>query len=82
MIGKLIMSQGSYHRNSTGGEWNWKIDPAAGPKAKAKTSSTGKTWLGDAPKRKYDGDRFFRFRKYWDYSGGIATDLFYHVMAP
>ena len=27
MIGKLIMSQGSYHRNSTGGEWNYKIDP-------------------------------------------------------
>ena len=39
-------------------------------------------WLGDAPKRKYNADRFFRFRKYWDYSGGIATDLFYHVVAP
>ena len=23
-----------------------------------------------------------RFRKYWDYSGGIATDLHYHVVAP
>src|SRR5207253_6742815 len=23
-----------------------------------------------------------RFRKYWDYSGGIATDLFYHVVSP
>jgi predicted dehydrogenase len=82
MIGKLIMSQGSYHRNSTGGEWNWKIDPAAGPDGKGEDFIDWKTWLGDAPKRKYDADRFFRFRKYWDYSGGIATDLFYHVMAP
>jgi predicted dehydrogenase len=82
MIGKLLMSQGSYHRNSTGGEWNWKIDPQAGPDGKGEDFIDWKAWLGDAPKRAYDADRFFRFRKYWDYSGGIATDLFYHVMAP
>jgi len=82
MIGKLIMSQGSYHRNSTEGEWNWRIDAAAGPDAKGDDFIDWKMWLGDAPQRKYDADRFFRFRKYWDYSGGIATDLFYHVMAP
>src|SRR6202048_4248866 len=39
-------------------------------------------WRGSAPKRSYNADRFFRFRKYWDYSGGIATDLFFHVSAP
>ncbi|HYV03991.1 MAG TPA: Gfo/Idh/MocA family oxidoreductase [Blastocatellia bacterium] len=82
MIGRLIMSQGSYHRNSTKGEWNWTIDSAAGPNAKGDDFIDWKMWLGDAPKRPYDADRFFRFRKYWDYSGGIATDLFYHVMAP
>jgi predicted dehydrogenase len=82
MIGKLIMSQGSYHRNSTQGEWNWPIDQAAGPNGKGDDFIDWKMWLGSAPKRDYNADRFFRFRKYWDYSGGIATDLFYHVMAP
>ena len=82
MIGKLLMSQGSYHRNSEKGEWNWTIDPDAGPTASGEDFVDWKMWLGDAPARPWDADRFFRFRKYWDYSGGIATDLFYHVVAP
>jgi predicted dehydrogenase len=82
MIGKMILSQGSYHRNSTKGEWNYDIDAAAGPNGKGEDYIDWKMWLGSAPKMDYNADRFFRFRKYWDYSGGIATDLFYHVMAP
>jgi predicted dehydrogenase len=82
MIGDVIQTQGSYHRNSVEGEWNWKIDPAAGPEASGEDYVDWKMWLGPAPSRPWDPDRFFRFRKYWDYSGGIATDLFYHVMAP
>lgn len=82
MIGKLIMSQGSYHRNSVEGEWNWTIEQGAGPDARGDDYIDWKMWLGSAAQRPFDADRFFRFRKYWDYSGGIATDLFYHVMAP
>jgi predicted dehydrogenase len=82
MIGKMIMSQGSYHRNSLDGEWNYKIDESAGPDASGEDYVDWKMWLGSAPKHPWDADRFFRFRKYWDYSGGIATDLFYHVVAP
>jgi predicted dehydrogenase len=82
MIGTLVQSQGSYHRNSDEGEWNWKIEPEAGPQATGENFVDWKMWLGRAPERPWDADRFFRFRKYWDYSGGIATDLFYHVMAP
>jgi predicted dehydrogenase len=82
MVGKVLMSQGSYHRNSIEGEWNWPIDANAGPEGKGDDYIDWKTWLGPAPKRGWDADRFFRFRKYWDYSGGIATDLFYHVVAP
>jgi len=82
MIGQMIMSQGSYHRNSVEGEWNYTIEKEAGPDGKGDNYIDWKSWLGPAPKRPYDADRFFRFRKYWDYSGGIATDLFYHVVAP
>ncbi len=82
MIGKTLMSQGSYHRNSVEGEWNYTIEPEAGPDGKGENYLDWKMWLGSATKRPYDADRFFRFRKYWDYSGGIATDLFFHVVAP
>ncbi len=81
-VGRMISSQGSYHRNSREGEWNWKIDPDAGPDKKGADYIDWKMWLGPAPKRPFAADRFFRFRKYWDYSGGVATDLFFHVVAP
>ncbi len=81
-IGQMISSQGSYHRNSKEGEWNWDIDKDASDKGTGENYIDWKTWLGPAPKRPFDADRFFRFRKYWDYSGGIATDLFFHVVAP
>jgi predicted dehydrogenase len=82
MIGPMLMSQGSYHRNSIEGEWNWTIDPNAGPNGKGDDYIDWNMWLGPATKRPFDADRYFRFRKYWDYSGGIATDLFYHVVSP
>jgi len=82
MIGHMLLSQGSYHRNSFEGEWNYTIDPAAGPSGKGEDFLDWKMFLGSATQRPYDADRYFRFRKYWDYSGGIATDLFYHVVAP
>ena len=86
MIGQMIESQGSYHRNSTEGEWNWPIEAGAGPDGKGDDFVDWNMWLGSqfklAPKRPWDADRFFRFRKYWDYSLGIASDLFYHVIAP
>ena len=81
-IGDMVMSQGSYHRNSTEGEWNWPIEADAGPNASGDNYIDWNMWLGPAPKRPWDPDRYFRFRKFWDYSGGIATDLFFHVAAP
>jgi predicted dehydrogenase len=83
MIGRMLMCQGSFHRNSLEGEWNWKIDPAAGPDAAGENRLDWKTFVAPtrSARRPYDAGRFFRFRKYWDYSGGIATDLFFHALA-
>jgi predicted dehydrogenase len=80
LIGKVLWASGSYARNTPIGEWNYyKIDPddEANPK-----TIDWKAFLGYAKKRPFDKDRYFRWRKYWDYSGGIATDLFYHRVAP
>jgi len=82
MIGELIMCQGSAHRNSIKGEWNWKIWPETGPSAEGDKHIDWQRFLGPAPERAWEPDRYFNFRKWWDYSGGIATDLFYHTLAP
>ncbi len=80
LIGKVLWASTSYSRNTPIGEWNYyKIDPDE--EANEKTVDW-KAFLGYAKKRPFDKDRFFRWRKYWDYSGGIATDLFYHRLSP
>ena len=38
-------------------------------------------WLGPAPKRPFNTNRFhFNFRWYWDYAGGLMTDWGVHLM--
>lgn len=79
-IGPVIWLQGGAFRNDPGGDWNWGIQPC-----KPGEDLDWDLWLGHkfglAPKRAYDAERYSRFRKYWDYSGGLATDLLYHVYA-
>ena len=48
MLGQMLMSQGSYHRNSKEGEWNWPIDAGAGPEGKGEDYIDWKMWLGPA----------------------------------
>ncbi|MHC4809333.1 MAG: Gfo/Idh/MocA family protein [Planctomycetota bacterium] len=87
-IGKPVWSQGTYCRNSRGGQFNWRIDPDATPAAPA--GSAGHVWWdrwlgwehGLAERIPWNADHFFRFRKYFAYNGGLATDLLYHRLAP
>ncbi len=73
-LGKVVMAHIDYSRNYVGDFWAYDIDP----KAKPGVNLDWEAWLGPAPKRPWDPDRYFRWRRYWDYSGGIATDLFIH----
>lgn len=79
LIGQVVWATAGYGRNANkeGGEWNYAIDAEASEK-----NIDWKAFLGNAPKRNFSAERYFRWRKYWDYSGGIATDLFYHALAP
>jgi len=76
-LGKVLWAQGSYCRNNPKGEWNYKIDPEANEQ-----TVDWKLWLGGAPKRAFSGERFFRWRKYWDYGNGIIGDLWPHRLHP
>jgi predicted dehydrogenase len=85
----VVWAQADYGRNSAGGPddrggaWNYKMDEDASDNPKAGDGHIDwERWLGSAPKRPFSKPRFFQFRKFWDYSGGVATDLLYHVMAP
>ena len=88
-IGKVLWAQADTSRNSAGGpddrggEWNYHIDKdASDDPAAGKGHIDWKQWLGPAAERPFSAPRFFQFRKFWEYSGGIATDLLYHVLAP
>ena len=77
-LGKVTKVIASYNRNSSTGAWNYPIPPDL----KEGVNFNWKEWLGNAPKCEYDPERVFRYRKYWDYSGGISTDLFVHLITP
>ncbi len=75
-IGKVLLTTGHHSRNSKAGEWNYPIDKKADPKKNLDWTA----FLGSAQKTSWDPERYFRWRKFWDYSGGIATDLFFHQL--
>ncbi|MGH9671839.1 MAG: Gfo/Idh/MocA family oxidoreductase [Bryobacteraceae bacterium] len=83
-MGKVVWALISYNRNTRANEgmWDYPI-PGVGsdhwPEAKVTPENLDwNMWIGPAPKRRYSAERYFRWRKYWDYSTGNAGDLLYH----
>lgn len=87
-IGKVTWAHASYNRNARLCLFNehQRIDPTAGPRGNGDDYIDWDMWLGHkwglAPKIPWNAEHFFRFRKYWPYNGGVATDLLYHKLAP
>lgn len=77
-IGRVQHLTAGYYRPGDWGE-RW---PIPDPNAKPGPDLDWKAFLGDAPEVPFSVERFFSWRKYLDYSGGPATDLFPHVLTP
>ena len=73
-LGKIVMAQIDYSRNHLDDYWTKPFDEDVRPGENLDWDA----FLGPAKKRPFDADRFFAWRRYWDYSSGIASDLFVH----
>lgn len=75
MIGNVHYVRACWYRNDVPSHpiWRYPISNDATPQ-----NTDWDRFLEDAPKRAWDPRRFFQWRLYWDYSGGIATDLLVH----
>jgi predicted dehydrogenase len=76
-LGKLVWARGAYLRNNPTGEWNYRIVDGA-------ENIDWNAWLGPVKKRpdKFDGDHYFRWRKYYPYCSGLLGDLVPHRLHP
>ncbi len=73
-LGQVTVIQANYNRNTASGAWIYPIPPDAAPE-----TVDWDMFQGPAPKHPFSLERFFRWRCYQEYSGGIATDLFVHL---
>src|SRR5215467_4647951 len=75
MIGDVHFVRAFWYRNSLPNDpaWRYVIPPEANP-----SNTDWNRFLGAAPKHDWDPQRYFQWRLYWDYSGGISTDLLVH----
>ena len=75
MLGDVHYVRAFWYRNSPANSPAWRYDIPAD--ANPQNTDWDK-FLGPAPKRPFDLQRYYQWRLYWDYSGGISTDLLVH----
>ncbi|MDA2924443.1 Gfo/Idh/MocA family oxidoreductase [Acidobacteria bacterium AH-259-L09] len=75
-LGPVIEAQIDYVRNYPADSGPWRT--GVKPHIRKPPDLDWEGWLGPAPKRPWSASRYYEWRAYKDYSGGIATDLFIH----
>ncbi len=77
-LGKLLMFQTEYFRNSSMGQWRYyKLTKDMSPK-----TINWERWLGTkdglAPDMPFDREVYAQWRRFWPFGSGMFTDLFVH----
>ena len=72
-LGKVNMIRMANHRNSAEGAWQYPVPPDASEK-----TIDWPGWQGRTRKKAFDPAVVFQWRRFWEYSGGVAADLFVH----
>jgi predicted dehydrogenase len=75
MIGDIHYVRAFWYRNSLPDNPAWRYTI---PDDTNEQNTDWQKFLGSAPKRPFHKGRYFQWRLYWDYSGGISTDLLVH----
>ena len=79
-----FLQSGALGRIRTARAWaymNWMPEVPMVPDGPAPPGVDYDMWLGPAPKRPFNSNRFhFNFRWFWDYAGGLMTDWGVHLI--
>jgi len=78
-----LVRSGKLGKVSRAAAWNYQNESPFGmgdfPDGEPPAGLDYELWLGPAPKRQFNPNRFiFNFRYFWDYAGGYATDWGVH----